>query len=705
MASTRYLYCEPKTQNWPLPAVFTPGSFFSKRGAPTVCYLRFGLLILFLSGCAGITVREAGPPDLSLAWRDSSLVHGDVSARTLQTLRGHDLEKVYQRKPEEAFHRLRAITAKNTERDCLFALAEMSYVLGHHAERKDPAASCHYYFLCAGYAYHYLFEAVPDPPASKDVVARVRSELSAEAETAFDPRFRLACDLYNVGLARCLRIAQATGRLDSQQTLRLPRSDGKDLALPITHHGFGWQPTEFGPLLLCSDYRVVGLANQHHMYGLGVPLIGTRAEPAQKARPRPDKPLYPPNMSFPVTAFLRFEGTNADLENLHACRLELHNPLAGPTVQICRRKIPLEMDLTTPLAYFMKQQKLLLLGDMGFMNPDRVRDLTGFYLLEPYQPGKIPVILVHGLRSTPLTWATLFNDLRADSELRKHYQVWFYFYPTGDMYLAAAADLRDRLTRLRHDLDHEGRDPSLDQIVLVGHSLGGLVAKLAAVDSGDDFWRLVSSEPLESLNVSPETRLQLERIFFFQAHPSVRRVIFMGTLHHGAKMSTSTPLRMLASLTRPSQALARVADELKRYNPGVKLRLDHGLLLTGTDMAPSSPALKVLAKRPKPEGVCYHSIIGTATLADSFFERTLAGSRFNEDSDGVVSYDSAHLEGVDSEIVVPANHTHVKHHPLAIRELKRILLEHLAVVSRRRQPHELQEAATLGEQGRVTRRP
>jgi hypothetical protein len=47
-------------------------------------------------------------------------------------------------------------------------------------------------------------------------------------------------------------------------------------------------------------------------------------------------------------------------------------------------------------------------------------------------------------------------------------------------------------------------------------------------------------------------------------------------------------------------------------------------------------------------------------------------------SDGVVSERSARLDGAASELIVPADHTTVQCHPLAVMEVRRILLEHLA---------------------------
>jgi len=122
---------------------------------------------------------------------------------------------------------------------------------------------------------------------------------------------------------------------------------------------------------------------------------------------------------------------------------------------------PVQGQATTPLAYFLADTRLETAAYVGFLRGDSLQGRYGVHMLEPYQPGKVPVVLVHGLLSSPLTWMPAFNDLRADPALRDRFQFWFYFYPTGDPYLATAADLRRDLENLRAGLDPEHRgDPA-----------------------------------------------------------------------------------------------------------------------------------------------------------------------------------------------------------------------------------------------------
>ncbi len=632
-------------------------------------------LLLAALGCSyGITVRKAGGPDLYAAWRASISETDEVSPRTLQTLRRWDLETEYRKKPLDAFAHLHEKAIQHPDPDLLFALAEFSYALGKSAEKHGGSNASGFYYLCAGYAYHYLFPACGDhhahvaSAASDADIQQVSCGQGTFGFFAYDPRFRLACDLYNAGLAKCIRAAQRVGRLDPRQELQIPTPDGKGFALSVVHHGFPWKPEEFGPLLFAADYEVVGLANHYRGFGLGVALIGTRnsvEHKVLKVQERLSVQRFPDEVSFPASAFFRFDGTVADLRTQRGGRLELYNPLVNQAVTIAGRQVPLETDLTTPLAYFLSRTDLDGIESTAILQPDKIQHRTGIYMFEPYQPGKIPVLMVHGLWSSPLTWTPMFNDLRGDPRIRDRYQFWFYLYPTGNPYLATAADLRQTLMRLRAELDPHRRDPALDHMVLVGHSMGGLVSKLLTVDSRADFWQLVSDAKINNLKVSLDTRQELQQIFFFEPLPYVERVIFLATPHHGSKLSPSPPARLAARFIKLPRRLAKIAHDVAHHDPGALTKLRDGQLANSIDLlAPGSAALELLAARPKPPRVHFHSIIGTAY------------GKAEDASDGVVPFTSAHLEGVDSEILVPANHLTVHHHSRSVLEVWRILQEH-----------------------------
>jgi pimeloyl-ACP methyl ester carboxylesterase len=251
-------------------------------------------------------------------------------------------------------------------------------------------------------------------------------------------------------------------------------------------------------------------------------------------------------------------------------------------------------------------------------------------------------------------------------------------YPTGDSYFLTAADLRQRLADLRAELDPQHKDRALDDMVCVGHSMGGLISKLLTVDSGESFWRLVSARPFDSLKMEPGTRQELHRLFFFEPEPSVRRIIFLATPHHGSSLSRTAPAFLAEKIIRLPKALLQAGQDVARENPKGTV-LINGKACTSVDLLePESPALELLAAESRPEGVHYHSIIGILPPDESWINTITPVSRHGkEKSDGIVPYSSAHLDGVDSELVVPADHMQVHQHPLSTLEVRRILLEHL----------------------------
>ncbi|HTU21682.1 MAG TPA: hypothetical protein VMG10_26835 [Gemmataceae bacterium] len=652
------------------------------------------VILAALPGCASIRVDRTHRPPLLDAWRASAVLRDELSPRTLQTLRQWDLAQLYHDKPDEAIRKLHTEVLRDPRPELLFALAEMNYVCGRSAEKHDCAHATAYYYLCAGYAYHYLFDEPPWPAPNTETRLKITGDtplppssvLPAPVHTVrhssiFDPRFRLACDLYNAGLAKLIAAAQRVGQLDPRQQLRMPTPDGNGFTLSVLHIGFNpWKPEEFGKLLICSDYSVVGVANQHRTYGLGVPLIATRA-------PGPDKEdaartFYPHEAAFAATAFFRFEGTLADLGTQRCGRLELYNPLTIQAVAAAGQRVPLETDLTTPLAYFLDHSKLNELNEyVGFFRGDRIRAHTGIRMLAPYQPGKIPVVLVHGLLSSPLTWAPVINDLQADPVLRERYQFWYYYYPTAAPYLSTAAELRRELAQLRNEVDPRRQDAALDNMVFVGHSMGGLISNLMTIDSGppptyDDFWKLVSDKPFAELKLPPSAQAELQQTFFFQRESCVKRVVFIATPHNGSKLSPSPLGRLATYLVRMPSELKTVHADVVKDNPDLAKVLRDRALPTSVDLlAPGAPALRLMANRPRPQHMHYHTIAGRISTASTNVERWLAGD-IGDPGDGVVSLKSASITTAESEKIVKADHFHVHHHPQAIQEVRRILMEH-----------------------------
>ena len=189
--------------------------------------------------------------------------------------------------------------------------------------------------------------------------------------------------------------------------------------------------------------------------------------------------------------------------------LDLYNPLVFDAVSWNGVPRPLARDLTAPLAAVVNETPRQYLR--GFTAPSDTSVQPQLVMIEPYQRGKIPVVFVHGLYSDPITWVDMINELRAQRDLYDQYQFWTFSYPTGGDVLVSAAVLRQRLQLARQTYDGQHADPAMDAMVLVGHSLGGLVSKMQVTTSYDLLWNEIALQPFDALRASPEVRMKLAK--------------------------------------------------------------------------------------------------------------------------------------------------------------------------------------------------
>jgi pimeloyl-ACP methyl ester carboxylesterase len=357
--------------------------------------------------------------------------------------------------------------------------------------------------------------------------------------------------------------------------------------------------------------------------------------------------------------------------------LELFDPLDRQSIEVADRGVPLEADLSTPLAYFLNQPEFQDrdLSTKGLLHPGRVKNLQGLYMLEPFDAQKMPVVMVHGLWSSPITWMEMYNDLRSDPQVRENYQFWFYLYPTGQPFWTSATQMREDLAMMRREVDPSREHPALDEMVLVGHSMGGLIAKLQTVESSDAFWRTMSDQPFAELKADPETTRALATTFYFRPNPSVRRVITLGTPHRGSPFSNditrwagnkliSLPKKMMEGR---DQLLAQNKHFFRANAPiDIKTSID--------SLSPESPVLPTLLAASPGPWVTYHNVVGREPKPG------LGSKYIVGEGDGVVALTSARLDDapqVESQIVVAADHSNVHRHPQSVLEVRRVLFEQL----------------------------
>ena len=361
-----------------------------------------------------------------------------------------------------------------------------------------------------------------------------------------------ACDaifkIYQQSLAGLIGAGERYGRFDPSGHLTVEDGAGP-IEIPFAYHGLAWRPQDFCKLLPASRYRSKDVEHHYAAPGLGLPLIAVRINP-------PEDPFTLPRQPFAVTALLRptcslAAGSRAATsspagESSAPAVLEFYNPYICESVELYGSQVPLCCDLSAPLALlFLAAPKNYL---DGFIAPDDGEVKPELLMLEPYQPGKIPVIFIHGLASSPLAWLDAANELQAQPDLYRHFQFWAFRYPTGGAVLESAAALRDQLRQARKEFDPGHQDPALENMVLIGHSMGGLVAKLQVTDSEDILWGHIASQPLDAVQTIPEVREVLLRCFFFDPVPYVKRVVFAGTPFQGSSWASRSVGRVFSKL-------------------------------------------------------------------------------------------------------------------------------------------------------------
>ena len=623
------------------------------------CLLLTCFLSVFSTGCSTaryLTERSVRENPLASSLRLMTRSGPQVSERTWNTLRRYGLRERYHNDAGLCLNQIQETIRDNRDPELIHALAELSYVEGKKAESLGEVSDALGHFgLALTNSYDYLF-----------------SDELAETRNQYDPQFRATCDLYNESLEDTLRILCSEHRIKPGETYRV---ETPDRAFVISTKIRGdWNPDEFDRYEFVSDYEIATLRSKHTTFGLGVPMIAVRKKPSSDD---PREKYYPEGLSYAVTAMMRCSKPHdGQYGESNVCVLEFFDPLTANQVKLANHWVPLETDLTTPLAFFLDTPRFRERNHEteGLLNPAGAAKNRGLYMLEPYDPERIPVLMVHGLWSSPRTWMDMFNDLRSFPELRQRYQFWFYLYPSGQPFWLSATQLRNDLQSLRQTFDPPHRDVPIDQMVLVGHSMGGLISRMQTIDSGDDFWRIVSDQPREKLQGETEQRDKLVSTLFFKPNQSVSRVITIGTPHRGSRFANNLTRWVARQLIELPKMTVKTSEDLVKSNPGLFRDTDLLTMANAIDsLAPESPIFPVMQRAKYSPRVKYHNIIGV--LSDPSLLQKKAGR-----GDGVVSYESARMEDTESELIVDAEHTKIHMTGQAIFEVRRILLDHLREV-------------------------
>ena len=469
-----------------------------------------------------------------------------------------------------------------------------------------------------------------------------------------NPKDTAARDAYNFAVSRAFS-AIKEGKIDPWT---------KPLSVPSKHGGYTltykpdrrptWAPKlyTFTP----TDRFDVGgtyVTERTVKAGLGAPIVAVGKELRADARER----FMSERTYYAVTAVARFEPGRK-------CVMAFEDPLEKENTTMDGHSYVLAADFTVPMAVMLAQEDPKKMELARLLRPEKYAETAHIVRLEPYHPNKIPVVVVHGLADSPATWTRMINNLRGDPLIRQKYQFWYYSYPSGYPYPYSAAIMRRELDAIEKKFNVKQR------IVLIGHSMGSLVSRLMVTDVGDKIWLKFFGKSPGQMHLAADTRKLLEESLIFNSRPEVSRVIFLAGPHRGAELASNWIGRLGSKLVKAPLSFLKVASDMRHLllaDPSA-LKVTHIPNSVDT-LAPNNRFVKAINAFPINPNVPYHTVVGDRGRGDT-----------PKSSDGVVPYWSSHLEGAQSELIVPSNHS-VQQNTEAIAEVRRIL--HLHVGSKK----------------------
>lgn len=440
------------------------------------------------------------------------------------------------------------------------------------------------------------------------------------------------------------------------------RQDAYDSAIPLRDI--------YEDMVPSSEVRIENLKEHYTEPGLGVPLVGVI--PADKAALAGKK--------YTIST----RGTVQELTAVFEMPEKAGSPVVVRLIPRARRETyrlggmtyPLAADISAPIEVYWNLTGVKKDRILGMLRPQKLRDTTGLSCMDSYNPEKIPVILAHGLMSSAGTFDNLVNRLLADHEIREHYQFWYFNYPTGVAWTISASHYREALTKVRHQVDPKRRNKNWDNMVVLGHSMGGLITHYSQCTEP---WLLLRDRKPGKIDMSrymsaryidtplPFTKriTNLQRDYYFRP-VTAGQVIYLATPHRGAPMAQYSITGWLMDLVELPQtvvaevlSIATLSENSLLFSPGRMTEL----FTSGDQLSPKSYSICGL-RGLQVRNVPTHSVIGDRGHNNS-----------PRSSDGVVPYWSSHIPW-GSETIVPSDHS-VQDDPKTAEDLKRVLKEHL----------------------------
>src|SRR5262245_47678652 len=202
-------------------------------------FVLIGLLCAALAACAGpVGATRADPKVVQADVSRSATTTGDPSWPTRNVLYEFGLFDVFDEQPEDALGKMHgAMVASQGDPDMLFALAEMSYIHGRNSGKRE------YTLAAAVYAWAFLF---PDGAGKRP--------------GRFDPRLRIAADLYNWSLAAAFASPDGLEVVPQGGTLMLPFGKIEVAFGPAATHAGDRELYNFIPI---AELEIYGMAMRY----------------------------------------------------------------------------------------------------------------------------------------------------------------------------------------------------------------------------------------------------------------------------------------------------------------------------------------------------------------------------------------------------------------------------------------------------------
>ncbi|WP_421575753.1 esterase/lipase family protein [Stenotrophomonas maltophilia] len=625
------------------------------------------LSLLLSSGCAMVTMKQVAPTEYLANKRGDVLTSGKLSAASQETLSVIGMDVAQCEKDVTACQKTLADTDVLPEEQRLSAQSELwvKTALALTPKPKDREktpmsdAALDAWLEAARYAYAYLFFSGRTP-----------------SDRAFEDRQTQVRDYYNYAAEQTAAVVFKRSRESALE--------GEDYNAAVA--GERWTLTsDFDELRMqsiptrmvsASAVSFAGLRSTYRRDGFGAELVVIMDPPKLVAPADGEKaeiPQYSEMSAINATALLRFKGNDLrQVLDTTQVLFDVYSPESTESVDLHGEKVPLAGNFTAAYGMWLAQSGFATQSLRTLFGLSEGIGAPHMYLMQPWDPNRRIIFMLHGLGSSPEAWVNVANEIMGDPELRRHFQVWQVYYPTNAPIALNRYEINQAFDNTLKHFDPTASTPASKDMVFIGHSMGGVLARLLVTSSGDVLWNdLLANYDLKGERLK-RVETKLGPLLHFTAEPNVERAIFIAAPHKGTDIAGNRVGRLIGRLVRlPITILGKFEDvfltlqESESANTTTKLQVPNSI----DNLKASDPFVKAAGALPITPGLKYHSIIAQRKPDVPLLQS----------DDGLVPYWSAHLDGAVSEKVIISGHS-VQETPQAVLEIRRILREDLKEV-------------------------